>query len=193
MPDGAVVGARQRPCRYPNTIFRTTITGVHTMKYLFVDDQPNYLRVHKDTLREAGHEVEIARDLDVAWKRIEEERKAASPFDLVLIDLGLDRKILEFEQEDEELRKKAFAARSGQALGLRLWRRRRELQQRYCYVTNNPWILGELEGEDPELGAKASKELNDTLVLDKSKLGPENVEEKFQRAYRIWEDEQWLR
>ncbi|VFM96025.1 MAG: Response regulator receiver domain-containing protein [Candidatus Kentron sp. G] len=169
-------------------------------KYLFVDDQPNYLKRHRDTLREAGYEVEMARDLGAAWERIEQERETGNPFDLVLIDLALDRKVPEFKKEDEELRDALLSQGhgdvpiSGQALGLRLWRLRRELQQRYCYVTNYSalWVES-LDKQNPEFGAKALEKLENILLLDKRQLWLENVEEKFQRAYQMWEDERWLR
>nr|VFJ61901.1 MAG: hypothetical protein BECKFW1821B_GA0114236_106815 [Candidatus Kentron sp. FW] len=162
------------------------------MKYLFVDDQPNYLDPHEEVLIDAGHEVEMALDIGVAWKRIEEERKNGNPFDLVLIDLGLDREIPGFENENKELREAFRAPRSGQALGLRLWRRRKDLQQRYCYLSNNPWILAEIDKKDPEFAGKTLEELDDILVLDKSKVWPDNVEGKFQRAHQKWQEEGWL-
>nr|VFK53931.1 MAG: hypothetical protein BECKTUN1418F_GA0071002_10335 [Candidatus Kentron sp. TUN]VFK55853.1 MAG: hypothetical protein BECKTUN1418E_GA0071001_10345 [Candidatus Kentron sp. TUN]VFK58290.1 MAG: hypothetical protein BECKTUN1418D_GA0071000_10796 [Candidatus Kentron sp. TUN] len=161
------------------------------MKYLFVDDQPNYLDTHQDTLKDAGHEVEVVRDIGDAWSRIEKERENGTPFELVIIDLGLDREIPEFESENRELRKD-FRARSGQALGLRLWRRRKELKQRYCYLTNNPWILVEADGGDSEFGGKTQEELDSILVLDKSGVWPKDIEGKLQRAYEKWQEEGWL-
>nr|VFJ71447.1 MAG: Response regulator receiver domain-containing protein [Candidatus Kentron sp. FW] len=169
------------------------------MKYLFVDDQPNYLNPHKKILKNAGHEVTTTRDLDAAWAWIEKERKADQPFDLVLIDLGLDRKVSEFKKEDEELREDLLSRGhgdipiSGQVLGLRLWRRRKELQQRYCYVTNYSYLWVEkFDEQNPEFGGKGLEVLKDTLMLNKSELWSDNVEEKFQRAHQKWQEEGWL-
>ena len=168
------------------------------MKYLFVDDMPKYLKIHVNALRDAGHVVEIACDLSTAWKWIGDERKTDNPFDLVLIDLGLDRKVMEFKKEDEELRDALLSKGygdlpiSGQALGLRLWRRRNALQQPYCYFTNHLQLwLENFDKEDPEFGGETLEGLRD-LMLDKSDLWPGNIKEKFWRARQVWKDEQWL-
>nr|VFJ43918.1 MAG: hypothetical protein BECKFM1743A_GA0114220_100127 [Candidatus Kentron sp. FM]VFJ44258.1 MAG: hypothetical protein BECKFM1743C_GA0114222_1000910 [Candidatus Kentron sp. FM]VFK06155.1 MAG: hypothetical protein BECKFM1743B_GA0114221_1001110 [Candidatus Kentron sp. FM] len=164
-------------------------------RYLFIDDIPQYLRIYLKILRNAGHSVEIIDNIGAGWTRIE----CDGPFHLVLIDLGLDRKIREFDREYEEiidtLRAQGYGSLpiSGQVLGLRLWRRRKEMQQRYCYLTNHPQLwLANLNPDDPEFGGEKPEILRD-MVLDKSDLWSRNIEEKFQRAHQVWEDEQWLR
>nr|VFJ43917.1 MAG: hypothetical protein BECKFM1743A_GA0114220_100126 [Candidatus Kentron sp. FM]VFJ44253.1 MAG: hypothetical protein BECKFM1743C_GA0114222_100099 [Candidatus Kentron sp. FM]VFK06156.1 MAG: hypothetical protein BECKFM1743B_GA0114221_1001111 [Candidatus Kentron sp. FM] len=174
-----------------------TKTETESRKYLFVDDMPKYLDIQIQALREAGHRVEIASDLGVAWMWIEGERKADNPFDLVLADLLLARKTGEFGREDQQLRdglrSKGYGdiPESGQALGL--WRRRHEMRQPYCYVANFSWLWVEnVDKQDPEFGGKTVEEPDDILMLNKSRLWPDNIEGKLLRARQAWEDEQWL-
>jgi hypothetical protein len=168
------------------------------MNYLFIDDMPEYLKIHVRTLRKAGHAVETARDVGAGWSWIIRS-KTEHPFDMVIIDLALDRKIREFDREYEEMsnvlgsRGYGELRMSGQALGLRLWRRRKEIHQRYCYVTNHPQLwLDNINGADPEFGGETTGMLSD-LVLDKPDLWRGNIEEKLQNAYNTWEKRQWFR
>jgi len=116
------------------------------MKYLIIDDMPEHLKLPVRTLRKIGHQVTTARDLDVGWQLIRDEHK--EPFNLVILDLVLDTRSREFAWEQSIIRGALSPLgygdlpTSGQAMGLRLWRRRKELQQRYCYLTNIPrlWI-----------------------------------------------------
>jgi CheY-like chemotaxis protein len=164
------------------------------MKYLFVDDTPEHLKPLMRSLRDAGHNVVVARNLGVAWHWLERGDR----FDLALIDLALDRRSREFEDEFHEVRT-ALALRnlddlpvSGQALGMRLWRRRRQLMQRYCYITNNvPLWLPNMVNGDAEFDGKPIEDLAE-LVMDKSSLWPHNVEAALKRAYEVWDQEQWL-
>nr|VFJ49563.1 MAG: Response regulator receiver domain-containing protein [Candidatus Kentron sp. DK] len=169
------------------------------MKYLFVDDMPNYVSIHRKALGKAGHVVVSARDLDFAWDLIEKESLTGSPFDMVLIDLGMDRKDPAFEQEDRELRgilqSRGYGDLpiSGQSLGLRLWRKRKTLWQRYCYITNHSilWV-DNADGQDPEFGGKLWETVDNILLLDKSDLWLGNIEKKLQVVGKIWENEGWL-
>jgi len=95
------------------------------MKYLIVDDMPESLGLLIRTLRKIGHHVTTARDLDIGWQLIQHERE--TPFDPVVPDLALDRKSLEFIQEQSVIRNAPsmrdygdFLPISGQAIGLRL-------------------------------------------------------------------------
>nr|VFK28040.1 MAG: Response regulator receiver domain-containing protein [Candidatus Kentron sp. MB]VFK29354.1 MAG: Response regulator receiver domain-containing protein [Candidatus Kentron sp. MB]VFK74760.1 MAG: Response regulator receiver domain-containing protein [Candidatus Kentron sp. MB] len=175
------------------------------MKYLIVDDEVAHLRRWTRPLREAGHHVTIAREVDIGWERIQRERK--DPFDLVLLDLALDRRADEFTWEQgivkEALSRRGFGdlPMSGQALGLRLWRRRRALKQRYCYVSNvrNLIWMPRLIADDPEFNEPDPDayglEMPDNLlgvILEKSELSSNNVAEKLQKAWQIWEDNGWL-
>lgn len=167
------------------------------MKYLFIDDMPEYLKSHTRTLRRAGHTVEVARDIGTGWARITRNR-TDNNFDLMIIDLALDRDIREFDPEHQEMKENLQAQGygdlpiSGQALGLRLWHQRKARQQRYCYLSNHPQLwLSNLDGEDPEFGGETPKNLPD-LLLDKSDLWARNVEEKLQIAHGIWDRKGWL-
>ncbi|MBT8420425.1 MAG: hypothetical protein KJO08_06140 [Gammaproteobacteria bacterium] len=166
------------------------------MKYLFIDDMPEYLKTHVRTLRKAEHTVELARDIGIGWAKI--RTQSTEPFDLAIIDLAMDREIREFDREHEEmgdtLRLHGYGdlPRSGQALGLRLWRLRKEIHQRYCYITNHPQLwLDNLGKGDPEFEGKTLDLLRD-VVLDKSDLWSGNIEEKFRVAHQVWEDQHWI-
>lgn len=164
------------------------------MRYLIIDDTPEHLRPLAQALRGAGHEVVFARDLGIAWQWLEHGDR----FDLIAIDLALDRYSKEFAKEHKIIRE-GLALRhlgdlpmSGQALGLRLWTERKERKLCYCYITHhmNLWLAG-LGGSDFEFAKKPLKELN-KIVLDKSSLWPSNIVAKFQSAYDTWDQEQWL-
>jgi len=170
------------------------------MKYLIIDDMPEYLDLLENALRDAGHEVNIAQNLSVGWKRI--ENNCDKPFDLVILDLALDIGDLGFTEERSVilnvmgLRHLEILPGSGQELGLRLWRRRREMRQRYCYMTNNRFLwMPQLDEGDPEFGQRASEQellawIPD-LILEKSELWPHNVAEKFKAAWQIWDNKGW--
>lgn len=164
------------------------------MRYLIIDDTPEHLKPLAQALREGGHEVVFARDLGIAWQRI----KSGDQFDLVVIDLALDRYIEEFAKEQKIIREGLASRRlgdlpmSGQALGLRLWTERKELKLRYCYFTHhmNLWLAGLGDG-DFEFGKKPLKELS-KIIFDKSSLWPKNIIKKFQEAHNEWDQQIWL-
>nr|VFJ86952.1 MAG: hypothetical protein BECKLFY1418B_GA0070995_100522 [Candidatus Kentron sp. LFY]VFJ90431.1 MAG: hypothetical protein BECKLFY1418A_GA0070994_101144 [Candidatus Kentron sp. LFY] len=177
------------------------------MKYLIIDDMPADLKLLKRALIKAENTVNIAQNLGVGWQRIEHERNNGNPFDLVVLDLALDIGSHEFTEENAII-KDALAGHhhgdlpaSGQTLGLRLWHRRKELQQRYCYMTHHQYLwISKLTQEDPEFeeqevygNTKAIPERISGLILEKSDLWPDNVAGKFRNAWRVWEDSEWLR
>ncbi|MFZ4704045.1 MAG: hypothetical protein ACOYMG_28705 [Candidatus Methylumidiphilus sp.] len=160
-----------------------------------MDDTPEHLKPLAHTLREAGHAMNFARDLGAAWGWLER----GDHFDLIAIDLALDRYIREFEAEQAiireglALRNLADLPMSGQALGLRLWNQRKTLRQRYCYISNHTqlWLEAADKGGDPEFGGKNLDELSD-LLIDKSSLWSKNVADKLKKAYEAWDQQQWL-
>ena len=163
------------------------------MKFLIVDDTPESLKPLSSALKDARHETANARDLAIAWRHIEREQT----FDLIVIDIALDRFVQEFREEQRIIRE-GLAARgfedlpmSGQALGLRLWDRRKELKLKYCYTTNHMYLwLPNLDRKDPEFGGGPAAEQK--TVLDKSGLWQANVAEKFLDAYNEWDSRKWL-
>lgn len=164
------------------------------MRYLIIDDTPEHLKPLAQTLRGARHEVVFARDLGVAWGWLER----GDQFNMVVIDLALDRYIEEFAKEQQIIREGLASRRlgdlpmSGQALGLRLWVERKQRKLRYCYITHhmNLWLAG-LGDSDFEFAKKPLKELA-KIVLDKSSLWPNNIVTTFQNAYDTWDQESWL-
>nr|VFK39050.1 MAG: hypothetical protein BECKSD772F_GA0070984_10324 [Candidatus Kentron sp. SD]VFK43911.1 MAG: hypothetical protein BECKSD772E_GA0070983_10314 [Candidatus Kentron sp. SD] len=171
------------------------------MKYLIIDDQLEHIKLPVRTLREAGHEVKTARHLDDGWRLIQHERE--HPFDLVTLDLALDRRSQEFAEEQQIIWGTSKISgqgndpyTSGQALGLRLWRRRRKMQQCYCYITQHrDYWMAQLDEEDPEFEQKASElrlKWIPELILDKSGLRANNVAEKLETAWKIWNNSGWL-
>jgi hypothetical protein len=164
------------------------------MRYLIIDDTPEHLKPLAQALRGAGYEVVFARDLGVAWGWLER----GDQFDMVIIDLALDRYIEEFAKEQQIIREGLASRRlgdlpmSGQALGLRLWVERKQRKLRYCYITHhmNLWLAG-LGDSDFEFAKMSLKEL-DEIVLDKSSLWPNNIVTKFQKAHDVWDQQQWL-
>nr|VFK07222.1 MAG: hypothetical protein BECKLPF1236A_GA0070988_1000811 [Candidatus Kentron sp. LPFa]VFK23960.1 MAG: hypothetical protein BECKLPF1236C_GA0070990_1000911 [Candidatus Kentron sp. LPFa] len=172
------------------------------MKYLIIDDMPEHITPLVSTLREAGHQVTNTRNLSMGWEQFNHEHRAHTPFDLIVLDLALDRKIREFPEEQKVIQDALYSRSvadipvSGQAMGLRLWRRRKEIQQRYCYITYHQYVwMAQLDGEDPEFEQELS-ELDvrwlPKLILEKSDLWPDNVAEKFEIAHKIWDDKKWL-
>jgi len=164
------------------------------MDYLIVDDQPNFLKTWKRALEVCGNTVFIVRDLTAAWNLLANGKR----FDLVIIDIALDRQEIAF-QEDYRALQTGLAARgmgglpmSGQALGLRLWRERKSWKQPYCYLTHNSQLW--LEGQnypDPEfLGLGPLR--GPDLVIEKTDVFARNVEAKFRAAFNIWMNEKWL-
>lgn len=163
------------------------------MAFLIVDDTPESLKPLTKTLRETGHEIAIARDLFVAWRYIEQGKH----FDLIVIDIALDRFVEAFATEQhiirEGLKTQGYGDLpiSGQALGLRLWRKRKEFEQRYCYITNHMYLwLPNLDPDDPEFGGGTATD--HATVMDKSTLQQSNVAEKFTAAHNKWDRERWL-
>lgn len=164
------------------------------MKYLFVDDTPEHLKLLLHALRKQSHEVTTARDLALAWKWLEEGKH----FDLIVIDLALDRYTQKFAEEFSNIKEALLnlgyggLPMSGQALGLRLWKQRKTLQNRYCYITNHPqlWISG-ITSPDPEF--ETSKDLDaKELVIDKASLWVNNIEDTLTKAITRWDQEKWL-
>lgn len=164
------------------------------MKFLIVDDNPEHLKPLPQTLREAGHTVVIARDLGTAWVRLQPD----DSFDLIAIDLALDRFINKFAPEQNLIRAGLVSRNlgdlpmSGQALGLRLWKQRREKKQRYCYITNHDQLwLESLGPSDPEFKGESLGRLSE-VILDKSSLLSKNIADKLKTAYEAWDTYQWL-
>ena len=164
------------------------------MNYLIVDDTPEHLKPLADALRRVEHNVVFSRDLGIAWGWL----GRGDQFGLIIIDLALDRYTQEFAEEHRII-KEGLASRglgdlpmSGQALGLRLWRQRKNLKQRYCYITHHRhlWLAG-LGYSDFEFAKKPLRDL-DKIVLDKSSLWPNNIVAKLQEAYDAWEQQKWL-
>ncbi|VFM96024.1 MAG: hypothetical protein BECKG1743D_GA0114223_101551 [Candidatus Kentron sp. G] len=173
-----------------------TETETESKKYLFIDDAPEYLRVYRKILRDAGHTMEIIDNIGLGWVWIERH----GPFELVLIDLALDRHFSEFGREYKEVREglesygHGALFMTGQALGLRLWRRRKKIQQPYCYFTNfsQIWVENCNTG-DPEFGGMMFEEAHDLgLVLNKSALWEGNMDQELRNIRQIWEDKEWL-
>nr|VFK28041.1 MAG: Response regulator receiver domain-containing protein [Candidatus Kentron sp. MB]VFK29357.1 MAG: Response regulator receiver domain-containing protein [Candidatus Kentron sp. MB]VFK74761.1 MAG: Response regulator receiver domain-containing protein [Candidatus Kentron sp. MB] len=177
------------------------------MKYLIIDDIPVHIKLLAVALRRAEHQVETARNLDIGWDKFKHERNIGTPFDLVVLDLTLDRKTQACAEEQEIIRESLILRdlgdlpMSGQAMGLWLWRQRKGLQQRYCYMSYHRYLwIPRLDGEDPEFdesdhesrGRKIPERLLG-LILEKSNLWPDNIAAVFQNAWQIWEDRKWLR
>ncbi len=162
--------------------------------YLLVDDTPQHLKPLTLTLREAGHEILVARDLCTAWGWL----ARGDRFDLVILDIALDRDCPEFAEEANTV-KQALVQRSladlpmsGQVLGLRLWLQRKTLKQPYCYITNHPQIwVPNLVPHDKEFEAGTVREVA-SLVLDKSTMWASNVQAKLQAAIQHWDCKKWL-
>jgi CheY-like chemotaxis protein len=162
--------------------------------YLLVDDTPYHLKPLTLALREAGHEIAIARDLCTAWGLLTRGNR----FDLVIIDIALDQGCPEFAAE-ASITKQALVQRSladlpisGQAMGLRLWQQRQTLKQPYCYISNHPQIwVPNLVPHDKEFEAGTVGEVA-SLVLDKSTMWASNVQAKLQAAIQHWDDKKWL-
>lgn len=164
------------------------------MKYLIVDDTPEHLKPLAQALRGVGSEVVFARDLGIAWGWLERGDR----FDLIVIDLALDRYTQEFADEQRTIKKGLALGglgdlpMSGQALGLRLWRQRKKRKLRYCYITHHMQLwLADLDYNGAEFGGKPREDLAE-VVLDKSSLWPDNVATKFQKAHDVWDQQQWL-
>nr|VFK38795.1 MAG: hypothetical protein BECKTC1821D_GA0114238_100585 [Candidatus Kentron sp. TC] len=172
------------------------------MKYLIIDDQVETLKPLIRVLREVGHQVTTSHNLSMGWEWLKRERREGNPFDLVILDLALDRKVREFTEEQDDVRDAldsrgvADLPMSGQVMGLWLWRRRKEVRQRYCYMTYHPCVwMAQLDEEAPEFEQGLSEldaEWLPKLILEKSDLWLDNVAEKFETAWKIWEDREWL-
>jgi hypothetical protein len=164
------------------------------MKYLIIDDTPEYLKPLKSAIFEAGNEPVFARDIGTPWRWLQR----GDHFGLIVIDLALDRTISEFEAEQRVIRE-GLALRdfgdlpmSGQALGMRLWSQRQTLRQPYCYITNHRQLwLPKLGSKPPEFGDTSPDDLN-KLLIDKSSLWPNNVNEKFNDVLAVWGAKKWL-
>jgi len=163
------------------------------MKFLIVDDTPEAMKPLAKALRDAGHETATARDLAIAWRRIQTQPRV----DLVVVDIALDRYVREFAEEQRIIREGLVARvhgnfpMSGQALRLRLWRNRRTLRTRYCYTTHHMYLwLPNLEPHDPEF--RGGNSADHATIIDKSSLWQHNVESKFTTAFHEWDNNSWL-
>ncbi len=165
------------------------------MKLLLLDDTLEYWKPAVRALKMAGHEVVGTKDVGIAWSLLQRGDR----FDLVIIDLLLDRASPEFAQENKEitqgLASKGVGAisASGQVVGLRLWRQRQQLKQPYCYITNNSpalWVSN-IDQNDPEF-AHTSQQTPEHLVIDKSTIWPANVEAILKESCVFWAKQSWL-
>ncbi len=148
------------------------------MKILLLDDLPDVMRLYTERLEKDGHQVLMLPDMTGALRVMQQQAQAKAPFDLLVIDLMLNRSEHEFASEQEKLAK-ALAQRqqsnlpSGQALGLRLWNS--PPRQPYCYLSSYPtlWVAGldqEFDGAtDTELALlRMHKDRTPTATLSKT-------------------------
>jgi hypothetical protein len=164
------------------------------MKILIIDDTPSHWRLLRQALQEGGHVVVVAPDVTGAWNWIAKGDR----FDLMVIDLALDRRAQEFQVEMKLINDALTASGydglpvSGQALGLRLWQRRQELMQRYCYASNHLQLWMEGLGKEEKEFSGLDRNAVSPLLLDKSSLWKRNIEQYLNDAIQAWIGHQWI-
>ncbi len=161
------------------------------MRILFVDDQPDVMRVYAARLENHNNQVLMLPDMTGALRTAQRQAKANTPFDLLVIDLMLDRFEPEFDCEQKKLAK-ALAQNqlpnipSGQALGLRLWNTLP--RQAYCYLSAHPrlWVAG----VDHEFNGASDAELA-LLLMQKDRLRSTELSEKLCDVVALWRNKGW--
>lgn len=158
------------------------------MKILLLDDLPDIMRLYAERLEKDGHQVLMLPDMTGALRVM---KQAQAPFDLLVIDLMLNRFEHEFTCEQEKLAK-ALAQRqqtnipSGQALGLRLWNN--SPRQPYCYLSAHPelWVAG----LDQEFDGATDAELA-LLCVHKDRIRSAELGTKLDEVVALWKRKGW--
>lgn len=163
------------------------------MKILLLDDVPDIMRLYADRLQREEALVVKRPSMTGALRAIEQANADGTPFDLVVIDLMLNRMELEFTVEEKKLAS-ASAQRqspnipSGQALGLRLW----NMSQRrpYCYLSSHPGLW--VPGVDREFEDATETEL-DLLRLHKDRVRSAELKTKLNQVIDLWRQKGWCK
>lgn len=161
------------------------------MKILLLDDLPDVMRLYADRLKSVGAQVVKRPSMTGALRAIEQAKADSEPFDLVVIDLMLNRMELEFTVEEKKLAS-ASAQRqlpnipSGQALGLRLWSTLP--RQPYCYLSSHPGLW--VPGVDREFEDATETEL-DLLRLHKDRVRSAELHAKLCEVIELWQNKGW--
>lgn len=161
------------------------------MKILLLDDLPDVMRLYADRLQSVGAQVVKRPNMAGALQAIEQAKADGKPFDLVVIDLMLNRMEREFTVEEKKLAS-ASAQRqlpnipSGQALGLRLWSTLP--RQPYCYLSSHPGLW--VPGVDREFEGATGAEL-DLLRLHKDRVRSAELKTKLSQVIDLWRQKGW--
>lgn len=161
------------------------------MRILLLDDLPDLMLLYAERLEKEGHQVLILPDMTGALRVIKQQAQVKVPFDLLVIDLMLNRFEHEFAREQEKLAK-ALAQRqqpnipSGQALGLRLWNSLP--RQPYCYLSAHPglWVAG----VDKEFDGATDTELA-LLRMPKDRIRSAELGTKLGEVVALWKQKGW--
>ncbi len=161
------------------------------MRILFVDDLPDVMRVYAARLENEGHQVLMLPDMTGALRTAQRQARANTPFDLLVIDLMLNRFEPEFDGEQKKLAQ-ALAQKqqpnipSGQALGLRLWNTLP--RQAYCYLSAHPQLR--VAGVDQEFNGASDAELA-VLLMQKDRLRSTELSDKLCDVVGLWRNKGW--
>lgn len=161
------------------------------MKILLLDDLPDVMRLYADRLTKDGHEVLMLPDMTGALRVMQQQAQAKAPFDLLVVDLMLNRAEHEFTREQEKLAK-ALTERqqpnipSGQALGLRLWNS--SPRQPYCYLSSHLGIW--VAGLDKEFDGATAEELA-LLRMHKDRIRSADLSKTLGEVVALWKQKGW--
>lgn len=163
------------------------------MKILLLDDVPDVMRLYADRLQREGALVVMRPNMTGALRAIAHAKADSEPFDLVVIDLMLNRMELEFTVEEQKLasasaQRQSSNIPSGQALGLRLWST--SPRQPYCYLSSHPGLW--VPGVDREFEGATETELH-LLRLHKDRVRSAELHAKLRNVIDLWRQSGWCK
>ena len=165
------------------------------MKILLLDDQPNILKIMASELKARENEVFSAHCMRDGELIVDALRNKKENFDVVVIDLLLNRFEPSFAAEQSMVggamaRAKLAEIPSGQAFGLRIWQAGSGNRIPYCYMSAHPqyWMSG--LGSPVEFEGADKSELT-TLQLEKGRVKMADFHTRLQEVVNLWKKKGW--
>lgn len=164
------------------------------MKILFVDDLPDLVRLYVERLQRDGHEAALFSDMTGALNALQHQAGTGKPFDLLVIDLMLQRFEPRFSPEYRKISAALAQAHlpniaTGQALGLRLWNTPPP-RTPYCYLSSHPTLW--MRDLDNEFEGANEEELA-LLRMDRDEVTSATLSEALGKVLDLWKRKGWTK
>jgi len=165
------------------------------VKILLLDDQPNIIKIMASELKARQNEAFCAHCMRDGELIIDALRNKKENFDVVVIDLLLNRFEPSFAAEQSMVgeamaREKLAEIPSGQAFGLRIWQAGSGNRIPYCYMSAHPqyWMSG--LGNPVEFESADKSELN-ILQLEKGRVRMADFHTRLEKVIGLWRKKGW--